>query len=48
VSHTQVEYALTDMGRSLTLPLMTMIDWAGEHHTAIVQSRTDFDTQQLS
>lgn len=44
----QVEYALSDMGRSLTTPLLTMIDWAREHHTAITRSRADFDAEQLA
>jgi len=34
-----VEYALTDLGRSLLGPLSAVADWAVEHHEEIARSR---------
>ena len=33
------EYALTDLGRSLVVPLTGVLRWAEEHHEAIKQAR---------
>jgi DNA-binding HxlR family transcriptional regulator len=37
-----VEYALTDLGRSLHEPLMEMLTWAIAHQPEIEQSRQDY------
>ncbi|MFI9507704.1 winged helix-turn-helix transcriptional regulator [Nocardia sp. NPDC052566] len=42
----QVEYALTDIGHSLSAPLVTLIDWSRENHDAIVLARKSFDADQ--
>ncbi|MCP2138539.1 DNA-binding HxlR family transcriptional regulator [Rhizobium sp. SLBN-94] len=39
----QVEYALTDLGRTLTLPLDTLLGWARVHRSAIAAHRDEFD-----
>ncbi|HTD04056.1 MULTISPECIES: helix-turn-helix domain-containing protein [Oxalobacteraceae] len=39
----QVEYALTETGRSLCLPLKVLADWAGSHQTVIRGARRQYD-----
>lgn len=39
----QVEYALTDLGRSLLVPLRTLAAWAREHRDAVQRARNRFD-----
>jgi DNA-binding HxlR family transcriptional regulator len=39
----QVEYALTDMGRTLTAPLDTLLEWARAYRTYIAVARESFD-----
>ncbi|MGW5681416.1 winged helix-turn-helix transcriptional regulator [Nonomuraea sp. NPDC003754] len=39
----QVEYALTDMGHSLTHLLRAMTAWSAEHREAIAESRRRWD-----
>ncbi|HWW99301.1 helix-turn-helix domain-containing protein [Collimonas sp.] len=39
----QVEYALTDMGRSLCIPLKVLADWAGCHQPVIRGARRQYD-----
>lgn len=38
----RVEYALTDLGRSLLVPMKALIAWADENHSAIRKARRDF------
>jgi DNA-binding HxlR family transcriptional regulator len=40
----QVEYALTDRGRSLHDVLAQLVDWTGLHLDGIRQSRADYDS----
>jgi DNA-binding HxlR family transcriptional regulator len=40
----QVEYALTERGRSLHTILYQLVDWTDEHLTGIQASRTAYDT----
>jgi DNA-binding HxlR family transcriptional regulator len=42
----RVDYALTDLGRSLLGPVDALGRWARQHHAAIVRAREKFD--QLS
>ncbi|WP_323376763.1 winged helix-turn-helix transcriptional regulator [Streptomyces smaragdinus] len=42
----RVEYALTATGRSLTIPLRSLADWAEEHRGAISASRARWDAKQ--
>ncbi|GAB2738303.1 winged helix-turn-helix transcriptional regulator [Kitasatospora kifunensis] len=39
----QVDYELTELGRSLAGLIRTMSDWSAEHHEAIVEFRRDWD-----
>jgi DNA-binding HxlR family transcriptional regulator len=41
----QVEYALTDLGRSLVTPIDTLADWASENHDAVKRARNAYDAQ---
>ena len=40
----RVEYALTPLGDSLRAPIRTIIDWAENNVTAVVQSRAERDS----
>ncbi|WP_243334345.1 winged helix-turn-helix transcriptional regulator [Mesoterricola sediminis] len=42
----KVEYRLTDMGRSLLVPLEALVDWALAHHARIREARTAFGAQE--
>ena len=42
----QVEYALTDLGRSLAEPLRALGSWAGEHLDAIQDNRNRYDASR--
>ncbi|WP_194816838.1 helix-turn-helix domain-containing protein [Nocardia sp. XZ_19_385] len=44
----QVEYALTDTGRSLTELLTTIAGWAEQHRDGIMSSRSLWDTTNPS
>lgn len=37
-----VEYTLTDLGRSLLVPIESLVDWASAHHDKIRQARAGF------
>lgn len=39
----QVEYALTELGRSLAQPLQQLAEWAIAHRTAVHESRVRYD-----
>jgi DNA-binding HxlR family transcriptional regulator len=38
-----VEYALTDLGRSLLVPLGQLVAWSARHHEVVKLSRRQFD-----
>lgn len=40
----RVEYALTDLGRTLTEPLDALWQWAAEHQDDVQQARTAYDS----
>lgn len=40
-----VEYRLTSLGRSLLVPLASLIHWADKNHSAIRASRSEFERQ---
>jgi len=40
-----VEYKLTSLGRSLLVPLVSLIHWADQNHSAIRTSRSEFERQ---
>jgi DNA-binding HxlR family transcriptional regulator len=41
----RIEYSLTPLGRSLTVPLFALCEWAGEHHDRVVASRGESDVR---
>jgi DNA-binding HxlR family transcriptional regulator len=41
----QVEYALTDLGRSLVTPIDTLAGWASQNHEAVKRARRAYDAQ---
>ncbi len=40
-----VEYALTETGRSLMVPLLALVDWAGANNTVVVSAQERFDAR---
>ena len=38
-----VEYRLTDLGQSFMKPIIALVEWAGENHDRVRQSRAQFD-----
>ena len=39
----RVEYAATELGRSLSGPIVALVNWAADNHLAIFKARTAFD-----
>ncbi|WP_084003148.1 winged helix-turn-helix transcriptional regulator [Agromyces aureus] len=39
----RVEYAATDLGRSLALPVLGLVEWAAANHASITDAREAFD-----
>ncbi|GAA1518478.1 DNA-binding HxlR family transcriptional regulator [Agromyces terreus] len=39
----RVEYAATELGRSLALPVLGLVEWASTHHASITGARERFD-----
>lgn len=39
----RVEYEITDLGRSLLLPMQGLVDWVTEKWQVVKQSRAEFD-----
>lgn len=44
----QVEYALTDLGRSLAVPVHALGAWAGDHLDEIEHNRAHYDESRMS
>jgi DNA-binding HxlR family transcriptional regulator len=42
----QVEYALTELGRSLAGPIHALTNWAAAHHTAVKAARAAYDQSE--
>ena len=38
-----VEYGLTDLGRSLLLPLEKLVEWSAQNHDVVKAARREFD-----
>ena len=38
-----VEYGLTDLGRSLLVPLDQLVEWSAQHHEVVKAARREFD-----
>ncbi len=43
-----VEYLLTDLGEGLLEPLLAIANWSRQYFPTIVESRNQYDQQQLS
>lgn len=43
-----VEYALTAMGESSLVPVVTLVDWASAHHDAIRDARQHYDLREVT
>lgn len=43
----RVEYAVTELGRSLSEPVLRLAMWAGDHQNAILEHRRAFDDAVL-
>lgn len=41
----RVEYELTDLGRSIFIPMQALIDWVGNNWSVIKKSREKFDAE---
>ncbi|MDX8481295.1 helix-turn-helix domain-containing protein [Mesorhizobium sp. VK24D] len=41
-----VEYSLTDLGRSMFVPLYQLVQWAERNHDAVREARAAFDDAQ--
>ena len=39
----RVEYELTNLGRSLLLPMQALVDWVGNHWSAVKKARSKFE-----
>ena len=42
----RVEYGLTELGKTLQVPISALWDWSAENHTAIVESRAIYDSRE--
>ncbi|WP_442941437.1 winged helix-turn-helix transcriptional regulator [Nocardia sp. NBC_00403] len=41
----QVEYALTERGHSLSLPIFGLVEWSRDSQDAILRSQAEFDAE---
>jgi DNA-binding HxlR family transcriptional regulator len=44
----RVEYSLTELGKTLQVPISALWDWSAENHHAIVEARGVYDTRELA
>ncbi len=44
----RVEYALTDLGRTLLEPALALAEWVSSNHLAIARNRAAFDASQAT
>jgi DNA-binding HxlR family transcriptional regulator len=42
----RVEYGLTQLGKTLQVPIQGLWDWTAEHHTSIVEARSIYDNRE--
>jgi DNA-binding HxlR family transcriptional regulator len=42
----RVEYGLTELGKTLQVPISALWDWSAENHTAIIESRAIYDARE--
>jgi DNA-binding HxlR family transcriptional regulator len=44
----RVEYSLTELGKTLQVPISALWDWSAENHHAIVEARQIYDSRELA
>ena len=44
----RVEYSLTEMGKTLQVPISALWDWSAENHAAIVDARSIYDNRDAA
>ncbi len=44
----RVEYSLTELGKTLQVPISALWDWSAENHQAIVEARAIYDSRELA
>ena len=44
----RVEYSLTELGKTLQVPISALWDWSAENHHAIVEAREIYDSRELA
>jgi len=44
----RVEYSLTELGRTLQVPISALWDWSAENHQAIVEARIVYDSREAA
>ncbi|MEO5805873.1 helix-turn-helix domain-containing protein [Devosia sp.] len=44
----RVEYSLTELGKTLQGPIAGLWDWSAEHHGAIVDARSVYDSRDVT
>jgi DNA-binding HxlR family transcriptional regulator len=44
----RVDYALTDLGRSVLEPISTLANWAADHGTDIAEARRAYDAREAA
>ena len=44
----RVEYSLTELGKTLQVPISALWDWSAENHHAIVEARAVYDSQEMA
>ncbi|HWU16527.1 MAG TPA: helix-turn-helix domain-containing protein [Devosia sp.] len=42
----RVEYSLTELGKTLQVPISGLWDWSAEHHGAIIDARAIYDARE--
>ena len=43
-----MEYSLTELGKTLQVPIQGLWDWSAEHHTSIVVARAIYDAREAA
>ena len=44
----RVEYSLTELGKTLQVPISALWDWSAENHHAIVEARAVYDSWEMA
>lgn len=44
----RVEYSLTELGKTLQVPISALWDWSAENHFAIVEARAIYDSREMA